>query len=368
MSTIIGLKERPYPLDPLGASAAELLAAPHPPYPHFPLFSSFVSRDFFAASLHPAWPLGFSMAYYLLSHSANRLVARKGSRDLTKGDSLIAKALRCGILLHNAFLALYSGWTFATMFPLVLDFFGQGWSGAGFQGVKLALCSIPTNQADLGRYAYLFYLSKYYEVVDSIVLLLKGKKISNLQSYHHAGAIICMWIAYRYQSQPVWVFCVFNSFVHTLMYSYYFCSAMHWPFPQTLKRNLTTLQIAQIASGTFLTNLYLLIALQPVVVARGLLEKGVYSAFATASTRNERDLVGYALARTNARDPASCLQTTGAEIALHVNTCYMFPLLALFFQFFVGTYLGQKGKGKGKQRSARDAVDGGAAAASKKTE
>ncbi len=183
------------------------------------------------------------------------------------------------------------------MFPLVVDFFIQGWRSAGFDGVKLALCSVPTNYAHLGKYAYIYYISKYYEVVDSIILLVKGKRVSDLQSYHHAGAIICMWIAYRYQSQPVWGKCslvsclarllvsdlIFafvpcllrisllrlNSFVHTWMYTYYFCAAMRWPFPRAVKRNLTTMQIAQIASGTLLTNLYLLITLSSAKVAAG---------------------------------------------------------------------------------------------------
>ena len=37
----------------------------------------------------------------------------------------------------------------------------------------------------LGRLAVLFYYSKFYEVVDSIILAMKGKPVSNLQSYHH---------------------------------------------------------------------------------------------------------------------------------------------------------------------------------------
>ena len=46
------------------------------------------------------------------------------------------------------------------------------------------------------------------------------------------------------------VFVTFNSGVHTAMYLYYVCAALHLPFPRALKRNLTTLQILQIASGT----------------------------------------------------------------------------------------------------------------------
>lgn len=104
---------------------------------------------------------------------------------------------------------------------------------------------MPTNQAtSLSFYSYLFYLSKYYEVIDSLILTLKGKQIGVLQRYHHTGALIAMWIAVRFRSQPVWVFCVFNSFVHTLMYAYYFCSAVKIPFPRALKRNLTTLQVS----------------------------------------------------------------------------------------------------------------------------
>jgi hypothetical protein len=39
------------------------------------------------------------------------------------------------------------------------------------------------------RYGYLFYLSKYYEVIDTAILLFKGKKAKTLQVYHHAGAV-----------------------------------------------------------------------------------------------------------------------------------------------------------------------------------
>ncbi len=207
MSRFIGLKSQPYPLDSTGpdASVWDTLSAPYPRYPNKDkLFAQLFPPAVYNATLSPWLPFSFSIAYYLVAHAANHIVKRNGSTDFTKGSSLRARTLRFLILVHNAALAIYSGWTWAMMFPYVVDFFVQGWSAAGFQGVKLALCSMPTNCPHLGKYAYIFYLSKYYEVFDSVILLLKGKKVSNLQSYHHAGAIICMWIAYRYQSQPVW--------------------------------------------------------------------------------------------------------------------------------------------------------------------
>lgn len=326
MSSFFGLKAKPYPLDSSfpGTTAWDTLSAPYPAYPkHHQLFTKLVSPTTFDASLSPWLPLGFSLAYYVIAHAANGIVKRNGNKDYTKGSGLLPRLLRFLILVHNAALAVYSGWTWARMFPLVVDFFLQGWRAAGFDGVKLALCSMPTNFPQLGVYAYIFYLSKYYEVVDSIILLIKGKRVSNLQSYHHAGAIICMWIAYRYQSQPVWVFCVFNSFVHTWMYTYYFCAAMRWPFPRAVKRNLTTMQIAQIASGTFLTNLYLLAALNPAAVVSGYKANKVSSWFQSDAAHSQ-SVLSHAIARAASSDPTSCMQTTGAEIALHVNTMYMF--------------------------------------------
>ncbi|EST04868.1 GNS1/SUR4 membrane protein [Kalmanozyma brasiliensis GHG001] len=356
MSTFFGLKAKPYPFDPSfhGSTPWDTLSAPYPEYPKDDkLFAKVFPRAIFYKSLSPWLPLGFSLAYYIIAHAANGIVKRNGNKDYTKAPGFQAKILRFLVLVHNAALAVYSGWTWAMMFPLVVDFFVQGWRSAGFEGVKLALCSMPTNFPHLGKYAYIFYISKYYEVVDSIILLLKGKRVSNLQSYHHAGAIICMWVAYRYQSQPVWVFCVFNSFVHTWMYTYYFCAAMRWPFPRAVKRNLTTMQIAQIASGTLLTNLYLLTTLNSSKVAAGYKANRVSSWYQSSAMR-EQSLLRHAVSRAASSDPTSCMQTTGAEIALHVNTMYMFPLLALFFNFFMRSYLQKPSATNGHAKKTAD--------------
>lgn len=112
------------------------------------------------------------------------------------------------------------------------------------------------------------------------------------------------------------------------MYTYYFFAAMRWPFPRAVKRNLTTMQIAQIASGTFLTNLYLITALNPDKVVAGFKANNVSSWFQQNPAKDESIFV-HALLRAASSDPHTCMQTTGAEIALHVNTMYMFVSIAL---------------------------------------
>jgi len=78
---------------------------------------------------------------------------------------------------------------------------------------------------DLGRlwneglafYGWFFYLSKFYEVLDTAIILAKGKRSSTLQTYHQAGAMICMWAGIRFMSAPIWMFVFVNSGIHALM-------------------------------------------------------------------------------------------------------------------------------------------------------
>ena len=72
----------------------------------------------------------------------------------------------------------------------------------------------------LAFWGWWFYLSKFYEVFDTFIILAKGKRSSTLQTYHHTGAMMCMWAGIRYMSPPIWMFCFLNSGIHTMMVSY----------------------------------------------------------------------------------------------------------------------------------------------------
>jgi hypothetical protein len=154
----------PYPLDPPGTTYANLLTnTPLPPYPfQHSILSPLIPNSFHAWSLEIFVPFTFSIVYYIISHTANSF---QSGQDRTKGNSIGARLLRNLIIVHNAALCLYSLATFVLMAPIVLDLFWQGYRAAGHDGLKLALCSMPTNNSLLGRWTYLFYLSKYYEVI-----------------------------------------------------------------------------------------------------------------------------------------------------------------------------------------------------------
>jgi len=141
----------------------------------------------------------------------------------------------------------------------------------------------------LGYYSYYFYLSKYYEIIDTIIILLKGRRSSLLQTYHHAGAIITMYLGYNYRAHPIWIFTTFNSFVHTIMYAYYAATSVGLKPPG--KKYLTSMQITQFWVGTSLAFWY---------------EIGA---------------------------PKGCFSNAGSRFAIWTVLAYVFPLIYLFTAF-----------------------------------
>lgn len=153
-----------YPLDPPGTTISNILyKIPYPPYPFqgstlAPLFP----KAFHDWSLQLAVPVTFALVYYTVAHTANHF---QSGHDYSKGNSLTNRLLRAFVVLHNAGLCLYSLLTFLATAPVTIDLVVQGYRAAGIDGMRLAICSIPTNTSLLGRWAYIFYLSKYYEVM-----------------------------------------------------------------------------------------------------------------------------------------------------------------------------------------------------------
>ena len=91
---------------------------------------------------------------------------------------------------------------------------------------------------------YAFYLSKYWEWIDTLFLILKDKKVSTLHYYHHSSTPVLSYINTMYISiSPSYIYAVFlNCLVHTIMYWYYL-------FPKGImrkhKRKITQIQIFQ---------------------------------------------------------------------------------------------------------------------------
>ena len=97
---------------------------------------------------------------------------------------------------HNLILIIFSGTVMLRATPIVF-----GW--AAEHGWRAAYCDVDKtmwNEGGFGYWATIFYLSKFYEFVDTWILVCKvngrtGKRVvpSLLQTYHHAGIALAMY-------------------------------------------------------------------------------------------------------------------------------------------------------------------------------
>jgi len=205
------------------------------------------------------------------------------------------------MVLHNLFLALFSAVVWYESWAVVKQ-------AVESVGLMPAYCDSVQNggamwKAGMGRLAFLFYLSKYYEFVDTIILVVKRKPVSVLQTYHHAGAVLTMFgLVYTQATATLWFVCL-NSMIHTFMYTYYLLSACGIRLPG--KSLITTAQIIQFFAGILCT--------VPMFVMRG-----------------------------------EC-QTDMQLLALGAVHAYVLPLIGLFTNFYIKSYTSTGSKGKKKK-------------------
>ncbi|CAD7950736.1 unnamed protein product [Amoebophrya sp. A120] len=99
-------------------------------------------------------------------------------------------------------------------------------------------------------WSFLFYVSKYYEHLDTFLLLARGRPPPNffLHVYHHACAVVMAWAWVRYKMSLQFIGLLFNTGVHVVMYFYYLQRKTTGKTP-SWKRWVTRLQVVQFLSS-----------------------------------------------------------------------------------------------------------------------
>ncbi|KAK1546996.1 GNS1/SUR4 family protein [Colletotrichum paranaense] len=138
--------------------------------------------------------------------------------------------------IHNFFLSLLSG-------ALLVLFVEQIAPSLWQKGIYECICGPTGWTQQLVVLYYINYLTKYYELIDTVFLMLKKKPLTFLHCYHHpATALLCF--SQLIGGTPLsWVPITLNLTVHVVMYWYYFQTArgvkVWW------KQWITVLQITQ---------------------------------------------------------------------------------------------------------------------------
>ena len=111
--------------------------------------------------------------------------------------------------------------------------------------------SLTRNSGALFFWCYIFYLSKYYDFFDTLLLVLRKKELGFLHMYHHASLPLLCVLTMNNWRLPVWTGAIINSGVHVVMY-YYFGLRMAYPDRKIWWRKyVTVMQIAQFTLGFF---------------------------------------------------------------------------------------------------------------------
>ncbi|KAJ2784483.1 hypothetical protein H4R18_001105 [Coemansia javaensis] len=188
-------------------------------------------------AMKPWAPLAGASAYLAVSRWwGRRNVRRAGAAG--PGAARRSARLKPFVILHSLLLMAYSMWTFA-------DYSSALVQAARAHGLKSTFYDSHGLlwSGKLLEHGFLFYLSKYYEFLDTAIILAKGRPASRLQTFHHAGAVAIMWLG-NYTRAPYLTFFVLeNSLIHSLMYAYYVLTAVGIRPPG--KQHLTRIQIAQ---------------------------------------------------------------------------------------------------------------------------
>ncbi|XP_026729757.1 elongation of very long chain fatty acids protein AAEL008004-like [Trichoplusia ni] len=117
------------------------------------------------------------------------------------------------------------------------------------------ICDPVTDSMDdrivaTANHTWLYFFAKITELLDTIFFVFrkKSRQISTLHLFHHSIVVAFGWFVTKYfPVGPIVLVGTLNSFVHVIMYSYYFVAGLGPQYQKYLwwKRYLTLIQLIQ---------------------------------------------------------------------------------------------------------------------------
>ncbi|KAJ3224314.1 hypothetical protein HDU81_008635 [Chytriomyces hyalinus] len=134
----------------------------------------------------------------------------------------------------------------------------------------------------MAKMLWLFYVSKIFEFVDTLIMVLKknNHQISFLHLYHHSSILLVTGVSVFYSpGGEVYLSSMLNCFVHVIMYGYYFLSSMNVKQVVFIKKYITMIQLTQfcinLVQATFIAFVFPVYAwVQGIELAASLLSDG----------------------------------------------------------------------------------------------
>uniref|UniRef100_A0A0K0DS22 Elongation of very long chain fatty acids protein n=1 Tax=Strongyloides stercoralis TaxID=6248 RepID=A0A0K0DS22_STRER len=123
---------------------------------------------------------------------------------------------------------------------------GEFFSTVQERGIYGSYCKIGNmNKGQSGYWVWLFMVSKMFELVDTIFIVLRKKPLMFLHWYHHVLTLMYSFFSYPYTPGFNRWGIYLNFFVHAFMYTYYMIASMNIKIPKAIAKTITSLQILQ---------------------------------------------------------------------------------------------------------------------------
>lgn len=151
--------------------------------------------------------------------------------------------LKIPFFIHNVILSAGSGWLLVLMLEEILPIVMRN-------GPFYSICSPGAWTMRMETFYIINYYIKYYELLDTIFMVLKEKPLSFLHVYHHSATALLCFTQLQGKTSVSWVVICLNLAVHVLMYAYYALTTMGVRVPW--KKMVTVSQIVQFVIDLFI--------------------------------------------------------------------------------------------------------------------
>ena len=190
------------------------------------------------------YPALSSIFYFGISYILG--MNRSVFNSLYKNNRHYKQIIRIVGAFYNLFMTCFSGFVFYHLAVSVIQEYGTLFNHDVWFEKRF------TENVKILNIGWLFCHSKTVEYFDTFFVLLKGGRPIFLQKFHHFGAVWCWFLLVYVDSSAVIMTTLLNSFVHTLMYFYYFLSVFdEHKIISPIKPIMTFIQQLQLAYGFY---------------------------------------------------------------------------------------------------------------------
>ncbi|BFZ17931.1 hypothetical protein BsWGS_20970 [Bradybaena similaris] len=152
----------------------------------------------------------------------------------------------------RSFLALWSGVLGLFSIAGAIRTWPEMISAITNHSLQYSVC-VPTYFKGVTSFwAFMFTVSKVYELGDTVFIVLRKQPLIFLHWYHHVTVLIYVWYSYTDHTAPGRWFMVMNYTVHAFMYTYYALRALQFHMPKYVNMIITTLQLTQMIIGVLI--------------------------------------------------------------------------------------------------------------------